>query len=84
MFGKDLNTRLSKSWFAVVPMGNNTIINNQYKNKLFCVLATINLLLPTPVNLSYAHILVPLNYVAIRRVCLAWKNIPGGKQFKRQ
>ena len=46
-----INTGWGKRRFTVVHMENNTIIinNNTRTNSVFCVLTTVNLLLPGPV-----------------------------------
>ena len=43
--------RVGKNSFAVIPMENNIIINKNSTriNSVFCILTTINLLLPTPI-----------------------------------
>ena len=51
-----------KGRFTVVCMKNNTMINQKYKNKLFHVPTTANLLLPT-LRYSYKHFITSLLHV---------------------
>ena len=56
MVQKLKNTGRGKSRFTVVHMENNTIINKSYyKNKLFCILTCVNLLLPPPVQATKSN-----------------------------